>query len=610
MVESISNSFTQSANASATGSRCRDKYTNYAELIMRHMDTRADQPALIMPTQWNEHEIQSENIISYGELAQRIKQLRTGLQQQGFVAGDRVIVLFAVSKDLYALIIALMASGMVPVFIDIGMSLSRIRHSIQASRATAMVSCCAALRLRWLLPSLWRIPLYSIDSQGLGVKPFADLLNTHQVPHASSYIVNEPSGHALITFTSGSTGLPKAADRNHAMLIAQFDSLANTHTVHPGEYYSTCFPVFALYGLACGLTTVLPPVDFRRVGQVNGQLVLQQLHHYPIRYLAVGPAFLQQVVNALVKMPEQKLKLQTIVVGGAPVSRRLCQQVLDTLPDLPEAYVGYGSTEAEPIAHISMRDIIANNTIDGSVVGQVADDLQLKIVKLPVHNNNTVEEAIPTIDIAAFDCAYGEVGDIILRGDPVLPRYLDERDNARCKLFDTDGQQWHRIGDMGYFHPQNKQLVLVGRAGQAVTLNNLDRQAVNVHPLTLEIPLMDLPFVRFAALVTIPKVTGPDKTQAPLLAIELMADQQSSDSSQWVSAIKAICQQRSLHTPMIYRVEAMPVDGRHNSKIDRQQLAHCLQPGLSQQLLERLSKKRTKGRCVHCVYSGDHSYVA
>ena len=589
---------------------------NYAAAMLHHMATRPRQPALVLPTQWNGEKIQQQVTVSFGELGQRIATIRRGLAAQGFKPGDRIIVLFAVSTDLYAVIIALMASGLVPVFIDTGMSFSRIRHGIRSCGANGVISCRAFLRLRWLLADLRRLPLYSIDSEGLGVNPFSALLSAPGGADPLPVVADSPGGHALITFTSGTTGLPKAADRNHAMLIAQHCAIARAHPVAAGEVYATCFPVFVLYGLASGLTTILPPVNFRRVGQVDGALVVQQLREHRVDYLAVGPAFLHRVVQALgaaldsTGQPDD-LSLKALVVGGAPVSTHLCRQTLEVLPPEVAAYVGYGSTEAEPIAHTTMRAILDNAGVEktlrvaevesdqrqlaGNLVGLPVDDLAVKVIAgvdagAGVGDTVTNPGEIPRIPLSDRLCPPGEVGEIILRGEQVLPGYLDRRDNARCKLLDEQGRAWHRIGDLGYCRPDG-QLVLVGRQGQA-----LQWDQHTVYPLSIESAVTDLPFVRFAAAIA-----DPSGSATNVLVVEVDDNGSGNDNfpQAWaeqnallVARVGAILQRQQLSLPTLYRIQSMPVDGRHNSKIDRHALRRQLPQTWYQSLFTRLIQRR------------------
>ena len=45
---------------------------NFVELILRHATDRADRPALVLPTAWTDDEVTASEVITFGELADRV----------------------------------------------------------------------------------------------------------------------------------------------------------------------------------------------------------------------------------------------------------------------------------------------------------------------------------------------------------------------------------------------------------------------------------------------------------------------------------------------------------------------------------------------------------
>src|SRR5690606_6977711 len=74
---------------------------------------------------------------------------------------------------------------------------------------------------------------------------------------------------ALITFTTGSTGRPKAAVRSHALLWAQHEALAEHLRLRPGDVDMPTLPIFVLNNLALGLTSAIPDFDPRRPADID-----------------------------------------------------------------------------------------------------------------------------------------------------------------------------------------------------------------------------------------------------------------------------------------------------------------------------------------------------
>ena len=104
-----------------------DDQGNFASLILRHGADRADRTAIVVPKVTTDEAVTDEEAVTYGEFIERIQSIRAGLAAEGFVVGDRVVVLIPVSIDLYAVVLALIASGLTAVLIDTGMGAKRIK---------------------------------------------------------------------------------------------------------------------------------------------------------------------------------------------------------------------------------------------------------------------------------------------------------------------------------------------------------------------------------------------------------------------------------------------------------------------------------------------------
>jgi acyl-CoA synthetase (AMP-forming)/AMP-acid ligase II len=90
--------------------------------------------------------------------------------------------------------------------------------------------------LRLLLPQLWWQPLYTTSSP--------------EVPGEVMERRPLSSDLALISFTSGTTGAPKAIPRSHAFLMAQHRAVAPLLDSTVEERDLVAFPVFVLVNLA------------------------------------------------------------------------------------------------------------------------------------------------------------------------------------------------------------------------------------------------------------------------------------------------------------------------------------------------------------------------
>ena len=523
---------------------------NLAGLVLNHARNQPDKLALVVPELSDDGQSYTEAQMTFGALGARISQCRAGLEAQGFKRGDRIILMAPLSLDLYALLLGVFASGMSAVFIDTGMDKKKILQAVRDSKADAMISMSALFKYRFVLRSLWGLKKYSVDSSGWGVRPMSALFGEDETQLYA--IDTHADEHALITFTSGSTGRPKGADRTQGLLTAQHLALEEHFPNQGGEMDMPCFPVVTLHNLCCGVPTVLPAVDFKAPGSVNAKLIFEQMERWTINQMSGAPAYIERLVAHLESNETSVTQIKRMAVGGAPVPMKLCERILERF-DGCDAQVVYGSTEAEPIASVSMKDVLAERERAdelGLLVGSVAHAAKVALVQLPEGLHELHEEGITPYQVPS-----GTSGELIVSGPHVNRSYLDNpQANQENKLYGPDGVVWHRTGDVASFDEHNR-IWLQGRVKDLVIHGDK-----KVQPLAIEAALDRLEGVQRAALL------NPAGATLAVLAVE------SQDLSIAQTQITETLRSFALEDVQVLQVPEIPMDYRHNSKIDRVKL--------------------------------------
>ncbi len=522
---------------------------NFVDHILEHPPEKT---ALVLPAAWDETGVTESVQVTFGELAGRIGGVQAALREAGFRPGDRIVVMFPVGVDLYSLVLGLMASGMAAVLIDTGMGVKKVLAAMRHSGAKGIVSVHALLKHRWWIPTLWWMRKYCVDASGPFLRPAARLLS--QPASTPVTLEREPDDHALITFTSGSTGKPKGADRTHRLLTEQHRALKHHFPEAADEIDMPCFPVVTLHNLCCGIPTVLPPVDFRAVAQAPAAAVWSFAAKHGVTRMSGAPAYVDRLVAHLEGDGERgspddgaPATLRQIGVGGARVPRSLMARVKQALPEV-EAKVLYGSTEAEPIASVHFDEVLASPG-DGVLVGTEAAAATVALLEVP--------DPPPTLDqrgVAPFEVADGEPGELVVSGPHVNRGYLDDpAATAENKLFEPDGRCWHRTGDVARRDEQGR-LWLIGRTKDMVPVG--DRL---VAPYPVEEAVDALPGVARSAFLDV---------GGPVLVVQMEPGAVPPDPV----ALAGLVDVRGAGVLRVEVVDEIPVDPRHNSKIDRVRL--------------------------------------
>ncbi len=515
---------------------------NFCDAIVQATARTPHRMALSIPRA-DDHYQTCDNV-TYQQLLDRAASIQAGLALEGLSCGDRILVIARPGIALYALVIGLLGAGMVPVLIDRGMSRPRMVAAIKASGAKAAVGERALLRLWWLMPSLWQLPRFALDGKAPGVPTLPAPVSKPTFQCESL----QHNHHGLITFTSGSTGLPKGADRTHTSLIEQHRAIRAHWPDQDDDLDSPCFPVLVLHNLCCGISTLLPATDLAQPGQANAPAVLEQLHRHQVTRIACAPAYLARLVTTGLASGLTLPAVRSVVVGGSTLQESLARRCQTLFPNANIRIV-YGSTEAEPITDIDLPELLADwHRGQGHLVGKPASTVEIKIIP-PGHslqNAAQVEACAPQA---------GRIGEILVAGPHVLQSYVDNpQANQENKIPRDDGSVWHRTGDAGYLD-ESGRIWLVGRMKDAFSAGGQTR-----YTFPAEKALDSLPGIHRSALLP-PLYSGGSIDS--ILVVEGYPD---------IHALGDVLRHHGFQNTRLYRIKAMPLDGRHNSKIDRQAL--------------------------------------
>lgn len=539
---------------------------NIAQTLTDQARKHPYQPAVLEPSGRDKKGRRSYSQLSYQVLDQQSTLIAKALIAYGLPRGCRTVLMVPPSLDFFALTFGLFKAGAVPVFVDPGLGLKRIKQCLHEAQPTAFVGIAKAHIARRVLG--WGKPhlkhFISASSSGIGGtsldKIIATFQRTQKEVHIPALLPDDP---AAILFTSGSTGSPKGAIYTHGNFRAQIEALRSAYQIKQGEIDLCTFPLFALFAPALGMSAVIPKMNFTKPGSVDPKEIFEPIELFGVHNLFGSPALIRRISQDAKKRELSFTSLKRVVSAGAPVPAEVISGFRQALSEDASFHTPYGATEALPVASMESQGILQEtaqltNEGKGICIGYVVANTEVKII--PISDE----------PIAKFDdtkaLPSGELGEIVVCGPQVTRRYHN-RDEATSLAKISDGDRiWHRMGDLGYFD-QNGRLWFCGRkthrvVGKEQVWYTIPCEAVfNQHPAIFRTALVGI---------------GKKGQQQPLICIETHRPKLSATERQDIITELQSWAERFEHTRGISQFlfhPKFPVDIRHNSKIFREQLA-------------------------------------
>lgn len=488
---------------------------NISDLLNQQADRYPENPCLIQAVDKKNY-----RQLSYRQFVDRVERAVSGLKSLN--AGTITVLALPFGIDYCVLVFALFRLGAVPMFIDPRMGLANLRRCLRAIPPQAIIGG----RLAQTIVQL-------VAGKRIGQKfCLADCFAERK-----STTIAVQQELAAITFTSGSTGSPKAVCYSHKIFRAQIGALAKVFAVDPASYDLATFPLFALFGPLMGRTTVLPYMDMTQPAQAKAHYLYQAIVKFAIRTMFCSPAVLDNLASYGHQKSYKLSTIRQILCAGAPVNPRIIKAISPLLTHDAQLLTPYGATEVLPVAVVTSKTLAVTSKLTAQGKGIC------------------VGQPIVGVDVRIIEQEDDGVGEIIVAA-PWLASYYDSQANARSKLV-VDGKTFHRMGDVGYFDEQG-QLWYCGRKSQQLSSNGK-----KLNTICYEGIFNNHPAVKRSALISL-KIAGQPQA---VICIERLPN---IPKNQLYQELHQLAQKFSLPIARFIIVKQLPVDKRHNAKIQRE----------------------------------------
>ncbi|MFN0034883.1 MAG: AMP-binding protein [Saprospiraceae bacterium] len=484
--------------------------------------------------------IEKDKQITFGALLNAVEKTAAQMKAEGLKPGDRVLVFVPMGIDLYRIVLALFKIGATAVFLDEWVSWKRMELCCELADCKGFVGIWKARVMGWFSKPIRQIP---IKPRIAGYAHFA--ADAETFPAAAEH-------PALITFTTGSTGVPKAALRSHGFLRKQFEVLQEEIQPQPGGVDMTVLPIVLLINLGAGATSVIAQFKASKPDALKAGDIVRQIQTHGVRRITASPFFVRKLAEHCI---EHNLRLgfvEAIFTGGAPVFPVEAQTLRKAFPGAA-ILIAYGSTEAEPISLVSADEVAqasGTEVLEALPVGRLNRHATVKII--PVTDGPIQWPAAQPLQ----ESPPGAVGEIIVSGPHVLAAYFNNPEALRRnKIVAPDGTLWHRTGDSGFLK-NGDQLFLAGRCS---TL--FEHHGKLICPFLYESWLQQLKGVEMGTVLS--------RNGAMLFCLEA---QSGADLNLIRRAIAGL----NIPVFSVQFLAKIPRDPRHHSKIDYARLLEIL----------------------------------
>jgi len=413
---------------------------------------------------------------SYGELRDQIESFRGSLTELGVGPGDRVALMCGNRRWFVVAYMAVVGAGAIAVPLnplsptpELQAELAIVDPKVVLVEASGVPSFAAVDRGR--VPSLTHVVVTDASSAGAvagsaAVRTFDDMLTG---PKARWVEVND-SDPAVLIFTSGTAGSPKAATLTHLNLLENIcQNFSTSDHIQDGDVVFGVLPMYHIFGLNVVLgMSLMAGACVVLVQRFDPVTAVETFAERAVTIVPGAPP-IWVAMSMMEGLDRSAFSTVRLALTGAA---RMPQEVSERLRtkfglDLRE---GYGLTEAAPVVTSSVG--VQNRP--GSV-GRAVEGVDVRIVD---ESNN--------------DVPVGDSGEVWVKGPNVFVGYWNDPE-ATARVLDSDG--WLHTGDIGLVDDDG-YLYLVDRAKDLIIVSGF-----NVYPAEVEEVLMRHPAVFEAGVV-------------------------------------------------------------------------------------------------------------
>jgi amino acid adenylation domain-containing protein len=455
------------------------------ELIDRMARTQPDASFLISP--------ETGRVLTFRGLQEQASVLSTQLRQAGLEPGDKVA--FLMDNGLFAaqLFLGAMYGGLVSVPLNVRAGVSQLSYVLDHCDAKVVFVGDEYATLIEEVMAQARRTLQVIPAD---IDSISAACAAPPVPMLPT--IPAPEDPALLMYTSGSTGQPKAAVHSHRTLLAHGRNSVTSHQLSSADRSLLVLP---LYHINAECVTLIPTLLSGGSVVVPHRFSVSQFWDWLDEHRCTWSALVPTIISQLLDWQDPRAdnrgaafqRIRFLRSSSAPLAPSLHREFLDKFNLL--LIQAMGSSEA--------GNIFSN--------------------PLPPRENKIGSTGLPwgfetkIVNGEGVEVPQGEPGEVLIRGAALTQGYYKEPE-ATAAVFDSD--RWLHTGDLAY-RDKDGYFFMVGRSKELII-----KGGVNIAPRQIDDVLESHPAVLEAAAVGVPDHhLGEDLVAFVVLRAGIAADE-------------------------------------------------------------------------------------
>lgn len=485
--------------------------------------------------------------VTWAELEDEVARLAHGLAAAGVVAGYRVVLALENTIELVTTYLAVLRVHAVAVPVNPRSTPSELTRMLADSGSRLVVAGPAALDVvRRAVADLAAARAGEAPGEDLPAELLARAADPRVVvvgaePGPGEWAfarlradatpvevprVRDRERLAVLLYTSGTSGHPRAAMLSHRALLANIEQVGAVRPpmMHGDDVVLGVLPLFHVYGLNAVLGSALRHrAKLVLVREYDPETILDVVDDEACSVLPVAPPVFRHW-RADETLAERLGPVRLILSGSAPLDPVAVARF--TAATGLVVHQGYGLTEAAPVVTSTLC------VPPPAGAGEPARPTP-----------GSVGSALPGIELRLVDesgraAEPGDPGEIRVRGDNLFSGYWPDGADG------PDAEGWFSTGDVGLLDPRG-ELFLVDRVKELVVVSGF-----NVYPTEVEEVVREVEAVREAAVIGV----DDDVTGEAVVAFVVAP---GADPAEVVAAVQAHCAERLARFKVPGRVEVV-----------------------------------------------------